>query len=131
MLKNGTIIDAINNHKGREYSTLTIGAPVVINEVRGNVAAVIKQDSGKNVYKAHRILLPDGSSFVYKKMKAVLKGRKLIRKTYQPERQQSLPSIIVYSKTAKNTIVILTKNIRTKMLKIQQERFRPKRRHVC
>lgn len=67
VLKNGTIIDAINNHKGREYSTLTIGAPVVINEVRGNVAAVIKQDSGKNVYKAHRILLPDGSSFVYKK----------------------------------------------------------------
>ena len=67
VLKNGTIIDAINNHKGREYSTLTIGAPVVINEVRGNVAAVIKQDSGKNVYKVHRILLPDGSSFVYKK----------------------------------------------------------------
>ena len=67
VLKNGTIIDATDNHKGRNYSTLTIGAPVVINEVRGNVAAVIKQDSGKNVYKVHRILLPDGSSFVYKK----------------------------------------------------------------
>ena len=66
VLEKGTIIDVTDNHKGRNYSTLTIGAPVVINEVRGNVAAVIKQDSGKNVYKVHRILLPDGSSFVYK-----------------------------------------------------------------
>ena len=69
VLKNGTIIDATDNHKGRNYSTLTIGAPVVINEVRGNVAAVVKQDSGKNVYKVHRILLPDGSSFTYEKIK--------------------------------------------------------------
>ena len=66
VLKKGIIIYNNPNHKNRNYSTYTIGARVVINDTPGNMGVVIRFDKGKNYYKIHRILMPDGSSFVYK-----------------------------------------------------------------
>lgn len=52
------------NHKQRGFSSVTFAAPVIINGKRGNVAVVVQQ-KGKNKYHVHRILMPDGSKFVY------------------------------------------------------------------
>ena len=41
-----------------------LAAPILINGKRGNVAVVVQQ-KGKNKYHVHRILMPDGSKFVY------------------------------------------------------------------
>ena len=43
---------------------MTYAAPVEINGKRGNMAVVIKQ-TGKNRYKAHRILSPSGGLIVF------------------------------------------------------------------
>lgn len=64
VLKRGRYISEHSNHKGRGFETLTIAAPVTINGVTGNMAVVIKQEA-RNTYKTHRILMPDGSTFVY------------------------------------------------------------------
>lgn len=64
LLKRGKIIDVHNNHKGRDLGTVTIAAPVEINGVRGNMAAVVKR-TGKDHYHTHRILMPDGSAFEF------------------------------------------------------------------
>ena len=64
LLKRGKIIDVHNNHKGRDFGTVTIAAPVEINGVRGNMAAVVKR-TGKDHYHTHRILMPDGSAFEF------------------------------------------------------------------
>lgn len=64
VLKRGIRIGGHDNHKGRNYTTVTFAAPVEINGVRGNMAVVVKQTS-KNHYKTHRVLMPDGSAFVY------------------------------------------------------------------
>ena len=59
VLKRGKRLVGHDNHKGRNYSTITIAAPVVINGKRGNMAIVVKQ-TGKNYYKMHRVLTPEG-----------------------------------------------------------------------
>lgn len=64
VLKRGIRTDGHENHKNRRYSTVTFAAPVEINGTRGNMAVVVKQ-TGKNLYKTHRILMPDGSAFVF------------------------------------------------------------------
>ena len=64
LLKRGKIIDVHNNHKGRDFGTVTIAAPVEINGVRGNMATVVKR-TGKDHYHTHRILMPDGSAFEF------------------------------------------------------------------
>lgn len=64
VLKRGVRTSGHENHKGRNYTTVTFAAPVEINGVRGNMAVVVKQTS-KNHYKTHRVLMPDGSAFVY------------------------------------------------------------------
>ena len=64
VLKRGKVIDGHPDHKGRAYGTVTIAAPVKINGKVGNVAAVVRQ-TGKNAYYTHRILMPDGSEFVF------------------------------------------------------------------
>lgn len=64
VLKRGEIIERHENHKGRNFGTVTIAAPVVINEVRGNMAVVV-QMTGKNHYHTHRILMPDGTVFEF------------------------------------------------------------------
>ena len=65
VLKRGEIIERHDNHKGRNFGTVTITAPVMINGVRGNMAAVV-QMTGKNHYHTHRILMPDGSTFEFR-----------------------------------------------------------------
>lgn len=55
-------------HKGRNHNTVTFAAPVEINEKPGIVGAVVMQTKG-NRYKTHRILMPDGSEFVFEKVK--------------------------------------------------------------
>lgn len=62
VLENGVEISSHDDHKGRNYKTVTIAAPVTINGKRGNMAVVVKQTTD-NYYKVHRILTPDGSVF--------------------------------------------------------------------
>ena len=64
VLKRGQLISGHENHKKGGFSTYTIAAPVIINGKRGNVAVVVKK-TGKYRYKMHRILTPEGSTFVY------------------------------------------------------------------
>lgn len=62
IIKNGVEIHSNENHKNRNYSTVTFAAPVTINGVTGNMAVVVK-NTDKNKYKMHRILTPDGNVF--------------------------------------------------------------------
>lgn len=56
------------NHKGRNgVDTITFGAPVIINGKRGNMGVVVKLT--KNYYKTHRILMPDGTRFIFENEK--------------------------------------------------------------
>lgn len=69
VLKKGSEITDRANHKERDYPTFTFAAPVVLNGQRGNMAVVVKkitekQGLGRNMYNAHRILMPDGTLFV-------------------------------------------------------------------
>ena len=63
VLVEGIEIGSHPKHKGRAYDTITFAAPVAINGQRGNLAVVVRKE-GKNYYKAHRIVMPDGSQFV-------------------------------------------------------------------
>lgn len=62
VLKNGTEISSHPDHKGRNYGTVTIAAPIEIDGKRGNMAVVVKK-TPENLYKVHRILTPDGHVF--------------------------------------------------------------------
>lgn len=64
VLKKGIEIGAHSDHKQRGYGSVTFAAPVEINGVRGNMAATVIQTNA-NHYKTHRIVMPDGSVFVY------------------------------------------------------------------
>lgn len=66
VLKKGELIDMHKNHKGRNYSSATIAARVRINGTDGIMGIVVKL-TGKNNYYTHRILMPDGSEFVFEK----------------------------------------------------------------
>ncbi len=65
VLKRGIEVSGHLDHKGRGYSTVTFAAPVKLNGVIGNLAVVVKQH-GKNKYKMHRILMPNGKGFELK-----------------------------------------------------------------
>lgn len=67
VLKRGIEIDGHDDHKGRNYDTVTIAAPVEINGKRGNMAVVVKRTKG-NRYKVHRILTPEGGAFTLPEM---------------------------------------------------------------
>jgi len=69
VLKRGKIIDAHDHHKNRARDSITIAAPVVINGVRGNMAVALTKTS-KTHYHTHRILMPDGSTFVFENANA-------------------------------------------------------------
>lgn len=71
VLKRGVEIHQHKDHKERGFPTVTIAAPVTINGSLGNMGIVIKK-MDKNRYKTHRILMPDGSAFIYEKEKAEL-----------------------------------------------------------
>ena len=62
VIKQGIMIGYHTNHKDRSLDTITFAAPVELNGKRGNMAVVIKV-AGRKIYKAHRILTPDGSLF--------------------------------------------------------------------
>lgn len=66
VLRKGVEIGYHSEHKDRIYDTFTFAAPIEINGVRGNMAVVVRA-SEKNYYKVHRLLLPDGSQFVFNK----------------------------------------------------------------
>ncbi len=60
VLKRGKIIESHNNHKNRGVSTITIAAPITIN---GNdvVMGVAVKQTNRSYYKAHRVLMSDGT----------------------------------------------------------------------
>jgi len=64
VLKRGKLIARHEDHKVRGFGTVTFAAPVEINGERGNMAIVVKR-LGRNLYKTHRILMPDGSAFTF------------------------------------------------------------------
>lgn len=64
VLKQGNIIFENSNHKGRQFATFTISAPVTINGTTGYMAVVVQETSSRH-YHTHRIVLPDGSAFKF------------------------------------------------------------------
>ncbi len=64
VLKRGIIIEDRESHKGREYGTITIAAPVMLNGQLGYMGVVVKR-TGRDAYKTHRILSADGKEFVF------------------------------------------------------------------
>lgn len=67
VLKRGLDISSHENHKDRGYETVTIAAPIILNDERANLAVVVKRTKG-NRYKVHRVLTPSGENFVLPKM---------------------------------------------------------------
>ena len=62
VLKRGIEIGERNNHKVRVKRTITFAAPVILNGTRGNMGVIVNLNG--NHYYAHRIGMPDGSTFV-------------------------------------------------------------------
>lgn len=60
VVKKGVIINRSDNFKGRNYNTVTIAAPIMLNGEKLNMAVVVRQRDG-NYYKVHKIQLPDSS----------------------------------------------------------------------
>ena len=87
VLKRGKIISSHLDHKSNGFPSVTIAAPVVINGKRG-IVGVIVQQTGKNKYHAHRILLPNGDVFVINKNDAELSTASMLSKYAQ----QRLPN---------------------------------------
>ncbi len=61
VLKRGIEVGEHGQHKGRNKQTITFAAPVELNGTRGNMAVVVNRRG--NHYYAHRIVLPDGTTF--------------------------------------------------------------------
>ena len=64
VLESGIEVGVHYDHKDRRYPSITFAAPVIINGVRGNMAVAVIQTNANN-YRAHRILMPDGSGFEF------------------------------------------------------------------
>ena len=69
VIKRGIVIDSHIQHKERGVDSITFGAPVEINGVRGNVGVVVQTESRTNRFKTLRILLPNGKAFELVKIK--------------------------------------------------------------
>lgn len=69
VIKRGIVIEYHPQHKGGKASTSqdveswTIAAPVVLNGKRGNMGVIVQKTTGM-FYKAHKVLMPDGSAFL-------------------------------------------------------------------
>lgn len=63
VLKRGIEVGDHGNHKQRSKQTVTFAAPVELNGVRGNMGVVVNKNG--NHYYAHRIVLPDGTTFKF------------------------------------------------------------------
>lgn len=64
VIKQGIDISGHEDHKGRGFSTITFAAQVKLNGTVGDMGVVVKK-TGSYKYKAHRILMPDGSAFSF------------------------------------------------------------------
>lgn len=64
VLKRGEIIESHPEHKGRIRGSVTIAAPIVINGERVNMAIALTR-SNSDHYHTHRVLMPDGSVFIF------------------------------------------------------------------
>lgn len=64
VIKNGIIINQEEKHKGRNYDTVTIATPIIMDENRYNMAVIIRKQD-KNYYKVHKIMLPDGATMSF------------------------------------------------------------------
>ena len=63
VLKRGIEVGDHGNHKQRSKQTITFAAPVELNGIRGNMGVVVNKNG--NHYYAHRIVLPDGTTFKF------------------------------------------------------------------
>ena len=63
VIKQGIMIGYHTSHKDRSLDTISFSAPVELNGKRGNMAVVVKV-AGRNLYKTHRILTPEGKLFL-------------------------------------------------------------------
>ncbi|MBQ2056080.1 MAG: hypothetical protein II489_07275 [Bacteroidaceae bacterium] len=70
VIKRGIIVNYQENHKGRQIESITFAAPVEINNTRGNMGVVVQRIKGTSRYKTHRIIMPDGTDFVFKEIKS-------------------------------------------------------------
>ncbi len=68
VIKRGSAIFDRVNHKQRSYDTVTFAGLVTINGKKGVVGVVVKL-GGKNRYKTHRVLMPDGTEYVFENKK--------------------------------------------------------------
>ncbi len=66
VLKRGTVIGEHIDHKNRNMRTVTIGAPIILDEQRCNVGITLKAIKGYR-YKSLRVVLWDGSKVDTKK----------------------------------------------------------------
>lgn len=66
VIKRGIIINYHANHKGRKLESITFAAPVDINGTVGNMGVVVQRQQDTSRYKTHRIIMPDGTDFVFK-----------------------------------------------------------------
>ena len=103
VLKRGKIISGHQNHKNRNYPTITFAAPVKLNGKVGNVVVAVKV-TGKTRYNAHRVLMPDGTEFVLDKEKDI--EPQSARVTNQKEGQRSANDSMSINRLSQNTSTV-------------------------
>ena len=120
VLKRGKNISGHANHKGRGFGTETFAAPVTINGVMGYMAVVVKREA-RIVYKTHRILMPDGSTFVFNEKAEPTPANRGSQKRINPapisSATNSIPQVEENSNTNKNFSL---KNVDTDMTETQR-----------
>ena len=121
VLKRGKNISGHANHKGRGFGTETFAAPVTINGVMGYMAVVVKREA-RIAYKTHRILMPDGSTFVFNEKAEPTPANRGSQKGINPapisSATNSIPQVEENSNTNKNFSL---KNVDTDMTEMQRE----------
>lgn len=126
VLKRGIVIESRENHKGRNFGTVTIAAPVEINGIRGNMAAVV-QLTGKNHYHTHRIIMPDGSAFAFnaeKNTESKPAGALLQKSTHATPIESVSKHSIRHENEKSNTKFSVRDNTGRELTPAQQEYFR-------
>lgn len=120
VLKRGKNISGHANHKGRGFGTETFAAPVTINGVMGYMAVVVKREA-RIAYKTHRILMPDGSTFVFNEKAEPTPANRGSQKGINPapisSATNSIPQVEENSNTNKNFSL---KNVDTDMTEMQR-----------
>lgn len=94
------------DHKKRQKETITFAAPVILNELRGNMAVVVNFNGNK--YNAHRIILPDGTVYKFSEINKEVK-----QESYQGVTENSSLADTT-SFTSKNSISKDSKKVKHK-----------------